>query len=346
MPCPSRTTRAGRPWIRAGWLLVGTTGLGATHSIVIACLSLCVFILTYCASPCEFRHQDFQTPRLDCNTSPDTANRANTILAVLRIWSVKAGNPDQLLVARILQKALENLIAPCQTSDHTKGQIHLSQVIAYSIDQGFELQQRKGTILPVFPDRAAWTAMIDDMLSATQAVLALMGYPVFFETELPPDTYSNLTVLSRAEKNLQLLEAEFPQLDFTNYHNLLGETLFFQDRVIMPAPQLPRRSRILVGIWRLGCPQHSIALHLCMCPRHDLVLSVEDRPIAQVEWVAGVPTVGGGPGDVAFTAKKIWMQFYHVYAVQQVSETDTRTGVRELVCPGLSFTARTICVCA
>jgi hypothetical protein len=54
-----------------------------------------------------------------------------------------------------------------------------------------------------------------------------------------------------------------------------------------------------------------------------------------MEWAAALPTQAG-PGDLdASLSRKIWMNFYHVYAVLMLSEVDIRTGNRGTSCLGL-----------
>ena len=183
------------------------------------------------------RRNEFQTPRVDSNTNPEQTARASALLAVLAVWLAKASTPDQTLVAKVILRAIENLTAAGQSGPHVKGQIHLSQVIAYSVDKGFELQLVKGNLRPVFTDRSAWVAMLDDMLTAVQTVLKAVGFPVAFHEELPADLYSGLADQTVEQRNVQLLEAEFPRLNFQGYRNLTGETLFWQDDVVMSGPR-------------------------------------------------------------------------------------------------------------
>jgi hypothetical protein len=205
-----------------------------------------VLLLVMCLVP---RRNDFQTSRVDSNTSPEQVARAQALMAVLAVWLTKASTEEQALVAKILLRAMENLVAPGQSGAHVKGQVHLSQVIAYSVDRGFELQLVKGNLRPVFADRSAWVTMLDDMVTAVQVMLKTVGFPVTFQEDLPPDLYSGLADLTVEQQNQQVLVAEFPRLDFTSYRNLNGETLFWQDRAVMSGPRLQLCSR-LACMWR------------------------------------------------------------------------------------------------
>lgn len=182
------------------------------------------------------RRHEFQTTRVDSNTNPEQIARASALLAVLTVWLAKASAADQTLVAKVLLRAMENLTSAGQSGQHVKGQIHMSQVIAYSVDKGFELQLIKGNLRPVFADRSAWVTMLDDMLTAVQTILKAVGFPVAFNEDLPADVYSGLADQSVQERNLQLLAAEFPRLNFVHYQNLTGETLFWQDGTVMSGP--------------------------------------------------------------------------------------------------------------
>jgi len=179
------------------------------------------------------RRNEFQTARVDSNTNPEQMARASALMAVLSVWLAKAQTPDQALVAKVILRAIENLTSTGQSGAHVKGQLHMSQVIAYSVDKGFELQLVKGNFRPVFADRSAWGAMLDDMLTAVQSVLKAVGFPVAFHEDLPADLYVGLADQTVEQRNLQLLEAEFPRLNFKGYQNLTGETLFWQDNVVM-----------------------------------------------------------------------------------------------------------------
>jgi hypothetical protein len=68
-------------------------------------------------------------------------------------------------------------------------------------------------------------------------------------------------------------------------------------------------------------------------------MTVETRSPSQAEWAAALPmeaNVAGVLGDLGTSAnRKIWMNFYHVYAVLQLSEVDFRTGNRGTSCLGL-----------
>jgi hypothetical protein len=72
-------------------------------------------------------------------------------------------------------------------------------------------------------------------------------------------------------------------------------------------------------------------------PRQEAVLTVETRSPSQAEWAATLPTqAAGAPGDLgASSSRKIFMNFYHVYAVLMLSEVDVRTGNRGTSCLGL-----------
>ena len=79
--------------------------------------------------------------------------------------------------------------------------------------------------------------MLDDMLMAVQTVLKEVGFPVAFHEDLPADLYAGLADETVEQRSLQLLEAEFPRLNFQGYRNLTGETLFWQDDVVMSGPR-------------------------------------------------------------------------------------------------------------
>jgi len=68
-------------------------------------------------------------------------------------------------------------------------------------------------------------------------------------------------------------------------------------------------------------------------------MTVETRSPSQAEWAAALPmeaNVAGVLGDLGTSAnRKIWMNFYHVYAMLQLSEVDVRTGNRGTSCLGL-----------
>jgi hypothetical protein len=183
------------------------------------------------------RLQDFGDASLDCDAGADQVIMAQKILAVLTVWQARSPDADQALVARVLRRSLDNLTAKSQTGEHSTGRIHLSQVICYSVDQGFSIQLRKGkSLVPHFPNRQAWQDMIQAALTATSHLLQMVGYPVTIEEELPPDTYSSLNKMTRAEANKRLLDHTFARLEFDGYKNLLGETLFFQSPLIMSGP--------------------------------------------------------------------------------------------------------------
>lgn len=158
--------------------------------------------------------------------------KSKAILAVVRVWHARARG-DAQLVSHVCAKALENLDRPGESS---RGQVRLSQVIAFAFDQGYELQLRRQTIVPVFPAAADFKRMLENMLQAIEAILTLEGFPVRWVEELPADTFSSLTQLSLPERNMAVLASEFPRLNFETFRSLTGETVFFKDTSLMCDP--------------------------------------------------------------------------------------------------------------
>ncbi len=61
---------------------------------------------------------------------------------------------------------------------------------------------------------------------------------------------------------------------------------------------------------------------------------METRPITPEEWGLEAPSECGPGGLPQENSRKIWMQFFHVFAVVQFSETNPRTNVRQMACQG------------
>ena len=67
---------------------------------------------------------------------------------------------------------------------------------------------------------------------------------------------------------------------------------------------------------------------------------METRPITEEEWASTTPAMVAGPGGlggpVPWGCTKIWMHIYHMYAVAQISKTDTQFNLRSTDCRELS----------